>query len=200
AALNCLVEEGLISRKKGSGTRVEAPRPPRIFDVSTSSIEDLTHFSLATNRTILSQTDIILDIALAARLEAQPGSHWHRITTLRVPPESPDRPISKTEIYLEASLATDLEDIDSFKGLFADLIYEKHGISVEAVQQVIRPALLDDETAQLLKTDRNTPGLEITRRYISHGQPVLFSFSVYPAGRFEYRITLHRNSGYGDRT
>lgn len=192
SALNLLVEEGLISRRKGSGTRVEALRPARAFDVSTSSIEDLTHFSLATNRKILSRVDIVLDIALAARLEAQPGSHWHRITTLRMPPESPDRPISKTEIYLEASLATDLSDLDGFKGLFADLIYERHGISVEEVQQVIRPASLDDETAALMKADAGIPTLEITRRYVSHGRPVLFSFSTYPAGRFEYRITLHR--------
>lgn len=192
SALNLLVEEGLVSRRKGSGTRVEAPRPSRAFDVSTSSIEDLTHFSLATNRTILSRTDIVLDIALAARLEAKPGSHWHRIATLRMPPESPDRPISKTEIYLEASLATDLGDLDGFRGLFADLIYERHGISVEEVQQVIRPALLDGETSRLLKADEGSPALEITRRYLSRARPILFSYSTYPAGRFDYRITLHR--------
>ncbi|MFS4437131.1 UTRA domain-containing protein [Paracoccaceae bacterium GXU_MW_L88] len=63
------------------------------------------------------------------------------------------------------------------------------------MQQVIRPALLNDETAKLLKADSGDPALEITRRYLSHSRPVLFSFSTYPAGRFEYRITLRRQQG-----
>lgn len=192
AALNCLVEEGLISRRKGSGTRVVARRPARAFDASTSTIEDLVHFGLATNRTVLGREPVTADDALSALLGCAPGSRWIKITTLRWATSEPDRPLCLTQTFLQEAYSDAISELETYKGLIADLIFERTGVAVDSVEQVIHPIIVEGSKASLLKAPEGISALEITRRYLSRGMAVQISISIHPSDRFEYRITLKR--------
>lgn len=194
AALGRLVQLGLVTRQKGVGTRVAA-REPGGYNPSTTSIEELAHFGAATRRKLLGIDEVTLDTDQANRLGVAAGSRWFRVRTLRSEIETDAQPICFTENYIDIDLPDVLHDIGEYSELIATRIASRYGRVVDEVRQLIRPRVLDPDLCEMLHTRPGELALEIRRQYCSAGRLIYVSLSQHPADRFEYRMSLHRNSG-----
>ena len=74
-ALDYVEALGLISRRRGDGTKVLAEKPFTEYRYTTRPVDDLL-YGRGADRIVTSQNDMVCDDVLAARLGAAPGSRW----------------------------------------------------------------------------------------------------------------------------
>lgn len=193
AALDLLERDGLIERKRGAGTRVLAPRPPGGFGQSVHSIGALIMYARDTRRVVRSVAEIVVDTALAGLLGVAPGSRWLQLTSLRIDPASPDRPICWSESYVAASLAAVTEYLSDETTALCDLLASHCGVAVESIEQELQGVVVPAALADGLAAAPGAPALQITRRYRdASGSLFLVTIGVHPSDRFAYRMKLDR--------
>lgn len=193
AALSLLEKEGLVERRRGTGTRVLEPRPNGGFGQSVLSIEELVNYARDTRRVVQSARPIVLDRALAARLDVAAGSRWMRIQSLRVDPARPKRPICASEAYVAHALTSVKRHLADETTALCDLLAKHAGVRLDRIEQEMRGAVVPDELAAPLAAKAGDPALSIRRRYVdASGWVFLVTVGLHPADRFAYRMRLDR--------
>jgi DNA-binding GntR family transcriptional regulator len=194
AALAQLERLGLISRRKRTGTRVEAVRPTTDYAPSLATLEDLVHYAAETERRVQDMQEIVADEELAARLGCRPGQRWLRLRTTRGDPRDPSRPIAATTVYVDPAYGPAVcREVGSSKQLISTIIEQAYGTYTAEVRQEIRAVAITAGPARALGCEPESPGLEITRHYSDlAGRPFVITISVQPADRFSYVIKLTR--------
>jgi GntR family transcriptional regulator len=194
-ALAELQEQGLISRKKNVGSRVEALRPTSGFVQSLTSVEDLVLFGASNFRSILSVEEIVVDLALAKELGCVAGSRWLRVSSLRFDGNNRKRPVAWLDIYLDPKYADVVETArQSPNVLISSLVESRHGRRIARIQQVIDAAPVPKAIAEALKADAGSPALKIVRRYLDAANEAFeLSVSIHPAGRLTVSTDLKRS-------
>lgn len=198
AAMRELQAMGLISRKKGAGTRVEAKSEQRAggtFAQSLSSIEAIQQFGVETERDIQEIRETVADNELAVKLGCKPGSRWLRISSLRrVHGDRRAPPICWTDVYIDAILAEKIAPrLKRYRGIFGDLIEATTGRRIVEICQDISACGLPPQIASPLAAKPGDHALEIRRQYVlSPASLVEISLSYHPADRFHYTTRLRR--------
>ncbi|MDM9561472.1 GntR family transcriptional regulator [Bordetella petrii] len=192
AALRQLQDLGLIARRRGSGTTVEAVRPKAGFSQSLSSLEDLVQLAARTPRDIQKMQEIVADIDLAGQLGVAAGTRWLRISSKRG--ESGQPPMVWTDLYVDAhyrgirKLAQQHPD-----RLVSELIEAHYGRRIATVEQMITARAIPAAIARELDVEPDSAGLFILRQYRDQaGNVVEASTSYHPAGRYQFSLTLIR--------
>jgi DNA-binding GntR family transcriptional regulator len=194
AALDIVEGLGLISRKRRSGTRVEAAAPTPRYARSVATVEDLVQYAAETERHVKHIEDIVADDALAARLACRPGQRWLNVKMLRTE-SGAGAAICWTEVYLEPTIGQRIRRyVKQEKGLICDLMQEKCGVVIVDITQSMRAIkLVDARLAQRLDCAADDAALEITRHYKDGaGRVCQITISTHPGDRFEYRLGLRR--------
>lgn len=190
-ALEYIEAIGLISRRRGDGTKVLAEKPFTDYRYTTRPVDDIL-YGRGAERIVTDQTETVCDDALAARLGVAPGSRWVHISQHRN-----DRASGKMlvwgDVYIDKKFNGIAGRIADYRGLICDLIEEEYGIAVSEIQQTIRPVIIPNIICVEMKIPNQSLGLEMTRRYLSHmKQPVEVSINIFPEERSVYSITLSR--------
>lgn len=194
-ALATLQDQGLISRKKNVGSRVEAVRPTTRFVQSLSSVEDLALFGEKNVRVIHSIDEVVIDLELAKELECAGGSRWLRLSSLRFDSSDRKRPVGWLDIYLDPAYA-DVADAArrSPNALVSSLIETRYGRRIARIRQVIDATAVPRTMAEALKVEAGSPALKVIRRYLdAAGEAFEISMSLYPAGRMTLSTDLQRS-------
>jgi GntR family transcriptional regulator len=194
-ALATLQDQGLISRKKNVGSRVEAVRPTTRFLQSLSSVEDLALFGAKNLRMIHSVDEVVADLELAKDLECAGGSRWLRLSSLRFDTSDRKRPVGWLDIYIDPAYA---EVVDAARHsptvLVSSLIETRYGRCISRIRQVIDATAVPKAMAEALKVEPGSPALKVIRRYLdAAGEAFEISMSVYPAGRMTLSTDLQRS-------
>lgn len=203
AALLQLQQLGIISRRRGAGTRVEARRPPSAgagYNQSLGTFDDLLQYADATERRVLAINDIVADDQLAGRLQSRPGGRWLHISTIRVSTDDETAaPICWTDVYIDNEYAALIrEELPGYRHALAALIEERRGRRVSEIRQTIRAAGLTEVAAAALVAAVGDHALEITRRYVdANGVAFITTFSLHPGDRFSYEMRLRRRDAEG---
>lgn len=194
AALKELQELGLVSRKKKTGTRVEASSPQGGYRHSLASVEDLMQFGEAHVREVHDITEVVADRALAKVLGCAVGSKWLRTSSLRLDGKGAATPIGWTDVYIDHAYADLGPDIRNTPGtLISSLIEERYGRRIAEIRQDIEATLVPKSLADRLQVDAGTPALKIVRHYLDPaGVPFEISVTLHPAGRFTFGLRLRR--------
>lgn len=192
SALNYLVSLGLVTRRQGIGTRVEACEAPPSYTASTASIAELAHFGAATKRQVHCVRRIVADDVLARRLECRPGQRWVLVEATRCDPAPGNQPICWTENYIDERFEDVVDRIAEYGGLIVDLLSETHGLQIHAVEQRIAAVIMNAQIASNLAALAGLPALQITRHYLSLRAAEVISISTHPADLFEHRMSLRR--------
>lgn len=194
-ALAELQEQGLISRKKNVGSKVEALRPTTGFVQSLTSVEDLVLFGATNFRSIHSVEEIVVDLDLAKELGCVAGSRWLRVSSLRFDSNNRKRPVAWLDIYLDPKYADVVETArQSPNVLISSLVESRHGRRIARIQQVIDAAPVPKAMAEALKADAGSPALKIVRRYLDAANEAFeLSVSIHPAGRLTISTDLKRS-------
>jgi GntR family transcriptional regulator len=196
-ALLELQRNGMISRQRGSGTRVLSTTPAKPeggYSQYIASFEDIVQYADTTRRLVLSMTDRVADFDLARRLSCRPGSRWVQITMMRVDPRF-EAPICWADLFVIEQYSDLLRrELPDFPGAAITLIENRYGRLAFRIQQSIRASRLSEDVAGRLAANPNGQALEIIRRYLTvTGQLIIVTFSLYPSDRFEYMVNLERN-------
>jgi len=192
AALRQLQDLGLISRRRGSGTIVQAQRATAGYSQSLSSLEDLVQLAARTPRTVHRMREVVMDTALAELLGCAPGSRWLCISSTRGEPGR--APIVWTDLYVDAHYKAIRPLVKQHPDrLVSDLIETHYGRRIASVQQTIAGAAIPAEHAKALEIEPDAPGLMILRHYRDQaGAMLLASVSYHPADRYRFTTTLIR--------
>lgn len=193
-ALGELAQSGLVSRRNGVGTLVEARDMAGGFDASLASLEDLTQFAATHRRVIRAVNEVVADRDLARAVGVKPGTRWLHIASVRVSSEKGQPPVCWTDNYVPAHYAALRELLeDNPSALISDVIETRFGRRSVEVRQTIEAAALPEAAARELDATPGGPALRIVRRYLDRaGEAVSTTISLHPAGRFVFSMTLRR--------
>jgi DNA-binding GntR family transcriptional regulator len=191
-ALRRIEEMGLVARRQGSGTLVQATQSRHGYVQSVNTLSELLQYPPDTRLELLETETLKVDRATARLLQCRPGVFRVRMGG----PRSPDRtgePICWTDVYVRPEYAGVGPLIGKRPGPVYSLIEQEFGEFVEQVAVEMYPSVVPENKAGALGVDPGTPAMTIIRRYTGRGKRVFeVSVSVHPRERFTYSIALKR--------
>jgi GntR family transcriptional regulator len=195
AALSELQQQGMVSRKKNAGTRVESATPKNDFRSSLGSLEDLVQFGSNHIRVMQSAEQVVAKGDLAKTLGSANNTPWLRVSSLRLDSRA-EEPVGWTDAYIDPQY----EDIVQLMrtnpdALISTLIERRYGRSVKEIRQVVRAILLPASLASSLRVSPDSPALEIVRQYFDVSGTIFeVTVTVHPADRLAIETRLQRSA------
>ena len=193
-AIQHLRQQGLVSARKGVGTRVEARRADASYSHSIHSLSELLQFAHETQLDLIVSEEIEARGALAEALGCRPRKAWVRIEGIRRGGDG-EPAICHSEVYLDSAFKAIAADKRSLRTALWSLIERDFGETVVEVDQQIEAAILDEKRAAELDVAPGSPALKFTRRYYVTGRRLVeLSISLHPAERFTYHMSIMRDA------
>ena len=193
-AIGHLRSQGLVSARKGVGTRVESRRIEASYSHAIQSLSELLQFAHETRLDLIGQTEIQARGALAEVLGCRPRKPWVRIEGIRHGAVG-EPPICHSEVYIDAAYKAIAADTSSLRTALWSLIELRFGETVVEVEQQIEAAILEPARAAQLKAVPGSPALRFTRRYYVTGRRLVeLSINLHPADRFAYHMSIKRDA------
>ena len=191
-AVKQLVQQGLVVRQPGVGSRVVAQAPSGQYTQTMSAITDLRQYATETTLQIATTTACGINVEQAALLGATEGETWLHIQGLRYI-EGQVLPICLTDVYV----APRFRSLAGVSGRMTQPLYQliekQFECRIKAVQQELRAMLLPTALAKHLDAPARSAGLWVARRYIDERDDLVeLAVSVHPADRFSYREAFRR--------
>jgi len=184
-AIQHLRQQGLVSARKGVGTRVEARGQTTRYLHAIPSLTELLQFAHETRLDLIDHETLKARGPLVEQLGCRPGKAWVRVAGIRYGADD-DLPICHSEVLFDAAYSSIAEDVSSLRTALWSLIEQRFGETVIEVDQRIEATLLDAEMA---------PALKFTRRYYVTGRRLVeLSIHLHPADRFSYWMTINRDA------
>jgi len=197
-AIRRLADMGLIARRQGIGTRINAKSTQPRYVASLTSISDLFQYAKETRLRVLAERWVTADAQLAATLRCKSGQSWFKLETCRYLIGGGE-PISYTEIYLPPTYQGISAHIDDQSVSVYSLIEQHYGQRILEVQQEVGAIAIPARVAKLLAVRSRSPGLHVLRYYLGAGDRMIsLSMNIYPENRFKFstrwRLEWERHS------
>jgi GntR family transcriptional regulator len=187
-ALGALEREGLVERRRGSGTFVT---PPRIhFNLLTSFTEHMAARGLAARSRLLYAREVHDEGGVAARLSLPTDSPLVRLERLRL---AGSEPLALETTYLPATqfgglLARPLEQ----RSLF-NILHQEYGTELAYADEEIDATGADARSAELLGVPRLAPLLRIRQViYSTEGRAAMYVLGLYRSDRHTLQVRRYR--------
>jgi GntR family transcriptional regulator len=186
-AVGELVIEGLVVRRQGRGTFVEARDPGVLQQRFRGSLGDLineSHRARTRNVEVAHDAPIPVHIAQALQLEGRTGTIVKRTRMMD------GQPFALTITFLPPDLGQAVTPAGLRKKALMELLIDS-GISLSSASQSIRAQLADLEVCSQIDCELGAAVLFAER--IVHdtaGRPVEYVRSWYRGDRYEYAVTL----------
>lgn len=194
-AIQHLRQQGLVSARKGVGTRVEAQGKGPRYSHHLQSLGELLQYAHETRLELAAVEDVEARGALAEQLGCRPRKRWIRVTGVRHG-GTPERPVCLTEVYLDSAYRALTEDTNTLRTAFWSLIERRFGETIVEVEQQIDAVVLDPEQAERLEAEVGAPALLFTRRYYVTGRRLVeLARNLHPSDRFSYHMSIRRDLG-----
>lgn len=190
-ALRSLRDLGLVESHQGVGTLVLKPGGPQVYVHQVNSISDLHDYRVESRYSDTAET-IILDEALAQRLEGHAGEAWLHINGSRFEPHD-EEPICLVEIYVPSDFAAIGRLLGRRSGPIYSLIEAVYGESIGEVDQTLRALPATAAMAEQLGIAQGDAVVEIRRCYrLLDGKTAEITFNYYKATNFSFSMELRR--------
>jgi GntR family transcriptional regulator len=189
-AMEYLVDQGLLIRRRGIGTIVVQPKVRRPLQLS-SLFEDLQTAGKRPSTRVLSLEVVPAPADVAQALHLDEATPVHRIVRLR---SAERRPIALMTNYLPADLpALGPEELTAAAleeaGLYA--LFRSAGIHLHAADQLVGARKAKSREAHLLDEPKGAALLTMQRvAYDDSGRVVEFGTHVYAGSRYTLSLSL----------
>ena len=196
-ALCRLEAEGLIQRKRGSGTTVQ-PAAARggALHQPLSNVGEILQYARGSAVIYRPSGRGPLPAEIAEQIAPDTAGEWAKFTGLRQQGFG-EKPLALTDAYFHERLGDAINSLDlnaSSKTLFSQ-IEQATGVSARTVTQDIQALAADKAVAAALEVDEGSPVLQILRCYLdAKGQVFEISVSHHPGDRFAYSMHIDVDS------
>ncbi len=186
-AMEQLVNQGLVVRRRGIGTRVVQPKVRRPLEL-TSLYDDLADSDQEPGTTVLRFEVVDAGAEVAAKLriaEGEPVVHIERLRTAR------GTPIARMTNYLPVEVVGFDAEALGRSGLY-DLL-ARSGVHLHSATQTVGARSATSAEAKLLGEARGAALLTMERETLDdRGTTVEFASHLYAASRYSFEINLVR--------
>lgn len=190
-ALRRLEVEGLIERRRGSGTTVQ-PAAARggALHQPLSNVGELLQYARGSEVTYALQETAALPKEIAEQIGSPTQGDWSRFQGVRHH-SGETLPLAVTDAYFHESLRDAVDQLDLSAGTLFNQIEALAGVKVGKVTQDIQAIPADADMAQALKIDEGAPMLRILRCYFNaKGKVFEISVSHHAGDRFAYSMHI----------
>jgi GntR family transcriptional regulator len=189
-AINSLVNEGLLYRKKGSGTFVSEKKIEQPLQGLTSFTEDMKKRGLSPTSKLIHFEIIPANSFIANELKINEFAPVYEIKRIRL---ADGEPMALETNYLSANMVKGLTEEVVNASIYA-YIEEKLNLRIAHADQLIESIKASVEDEKLLKIEKGHPMLYIQRNtYLQDGTPLELVKSVYRGDRYKFHIKMNRN-------
>lgn len=190
-ALDQLVREGLVTRRRGAGTFVNPAVARQALEQQRSAglLENIISSALDTWVRVICLERAVPSPEIAAELGL--GAGEAAIRTVRV--RSIDMgPVSHITTFVPVAIGERLHD-EALRARPMLTLLEEQGVKVGHARQTISARLADTDIAGLLEVPVGAPLLAVRRLVLDvDGRPVQWLQGLYRPDRYEYRMDLWR--------
>lgn len=191
-ALNNLVKESLISRKRGIGTFVSVKDGIEVEE-SLKSLrsfsEDITSIGLTPTNKLLGFSTIEADEYLAEVLSIESGSEIFKIERCRL---ANHHPIAIETTYLPKKLVNRIDEKALNHSLY-EYFEVALGYSIKKATKWIKASLMTEKDSLILEVAEDSPALELHQvTFINEGIPLEYVSCIYRADRYRFTIDIDR--------
>lgn len=188
-ALTNLVNEGILYRKKGTGTFVNKRKVEQVLQGLTSFSEDMMERGLKPSSKIISYETIPAKRSVASRLGISEGDKVLQIERIRL---ADDVPMALETAYMPFHLTKGL-NVELAKDSIYQFIEEELSLTIEEAYQELGAVVATAHDAKYLQIEENTPVLRIIRiTNLEDGTPFEYVISSFRADRYRFFNTLKR--------
>lgn len=189
AALDELVREGHLERRRGSGTFVREPKIAQELTM-TSFSEDMRRRGLRPESRTISLTSILAGARLGRFLNVSPSERVVVAQRLRL---ADGETMAIEELHVPEALVPGLTARDLEEQSFYELLEQRYGIAVTGGLQAIEPTVTNEDESEALGVPLHSPAFLFERTTHAGGQTVEFVRSIYRGDRYRLVTELHRD-------
>lgn len=193
-ALDALIAQGLIIKKRGVGSFVAEPRAPGRSIALRGSLDEFLSGAGAMEPDHLSVSHQARNAKAAAILNLPEDAELTRVELLsRIDGE----PTAYLEIYFPADVGSQLESSDFLTAGVPIIraVERRLNVRVSSARQKIESAVAGEVAAAHLGLETNDPVLFVTRAYyLATGQAIEAVFVRYHPARYSYVIDFNADS------
>jgi len=194
-ALRSLQSEGLIERRRGSGTVIQrAAARGGALHQPLSNVGEILQYARDTRFDFAPLGEGRLPKWLSEAVDADAGSSWFGFRGLRTR-DGQARPLARTDAFVHRDLAAIVDRIAPDQGAIFRQIETLSGRRVASVTQDIQAVPASADIAAALGLPRRAPCLRILRCYLdAEGQVFEMSASHHPGDSFAYAMHIEVDS------
>jgi len=173
-AITELVNEGLLTRRHGSGTYVAKPRVAYEARELVSYTQAMRSRGIAVGSQLLEFSQVPASRRLAERLQVEIGEALYHVARLRLANRVPT---ILERSFLPCERTPNLEEYDLERTSIHDLLTAGYGVRVQHVTQTIEAVTASDTLAKQLRVEEGFPLLMVSRTIhrAGDGKPVVYS-------------------------
>jgi GntR family transcriptional regulator len=197
-ALDALMAGGLIARRQGVGTFVNAPGGTVKSLRLIGSLDDLASYSAPLTHRILAKDAVPAAPAIAEALDLPVGTP---VTRVEAAVSLGGEPFAHAELYCPPDVGDliDTTSVSAHASLIA-MIEEKLGRPIEHADQTIEAAPADRRVAAHLALKVRAPVLKVDRTYYTDTDRAVIAAVVhYHPERYRYSVQLFANARAAQR-
>lgn len=192
-ALRRLEQEGLIARRRGSGTVLQ-PAAARggALHQPLSNVGEILQYARGTKISFERLADGPIPANYAEQIAGDVGGPWIRLAGLRRQMDT--TPLAYTEVFIEPALGEIVDHLDPKRFTLFRQLAEQGGLTVDRVTQEIQAVPVPTPLARLLGMKMRAPSLRVIRSYFAGDRLFEISVSHHPGDRFAYSTHIEIGS------